>query len=103
MKLSPFFSSIARMIRELDDLGVDGLVLFNWFYQPDLDLENLQVVPGVVLSTSNDLRLPLRWIAILYGTVKASLAGTSGVHTAMDALKMIAAPVRALLRCAPRC
>ena len=100
MKLSPFFSSVARMTRELDDEGVDGLVLFNRFYQPDLDLENLEVTPGVVLSTSNDLRLPLRWIAILYGNVKASLAGTTGVHTAMDALKMIAAGADVAQMCA---
>ncbi len=79
------------MAKELDDDGADALVLFNRFYQPDLDLEKLEVVPGVVLSSSADLRLPLRWIAILYGRVKASLAGTTGVHTAMDALKMVAA------------
>ncbi len=91
VKLHPFFSSLARMAKELDDDGADALVLFNRFYQPDLDLEKLEVVPGVVLSSSADLRLPLRWIAILYGRVKASLAGTTGVHTAMDALKMVAA------------
>ncbi len=100
VKLSPFFSSIARMAKELDDEGADALVLFNRFYQPDLDLENLEVTPGVVLSTSNDLRLPLRWIAILYGKVKAGLAGTTGVHTAMDALKMIAAGADVVQMCA---
>jgi dihydroorotate dehydrogenase (fumarate) len=91
MKLSPFFTSMARCANELDQDGVDALVLFNRFYQPDLDLENLTVVPGVTLSNSNDLRLPLRWIAILYGKIKASLAGTTGVHTAIDSLKLIAA------------
>ncbi|MDZ7370832.1 MAG: dihydroorotate dehydrogenase-like protein [candidate division KSB1 bacterium] len=100
VKLHPFFSSLARMAKELDDDGADGLVLFNRFYQPDLDLENLEVVPGVVLSTSADLRLPLRWIAILYGKVKASLAGTTGVHTAMDALKMVAAGADVVQVCA---
>ena len=91
MKLSPYFTSMARMAKELDQQGADALVLFNRFYQPDLDLENLVVKPGVTLSNSNDLRLPLRWIAILYGKIKASLAGSSGVHTAQDALKLIAA------------
>jgi dihydroorotate dehydrogenase (fumarate) len=62
-------------------------VLFNRFYQPDLDLENLEVIPNLILSTSNELRLPLRWIAILYGQIKADLALTSGIHTAEDVLK----------------
>jgi dihydroorotate dehydrogenase (fumarate) len=100
VKLSPFFSSTARMAKELDEDGADALVLFNRFYQPDLDLENLEVVPGVTLSTSNDLRLPLRWLAILHGKVNASLAGTTGVHTAMDALKMIAAGADVAQMCA---
>ncbi|HQG47420.1 MAG TPA: dihydroorotate dehydrogenase-like protein, partial [bacterium] len=67
------------------------LVLFNRFYQPDLDLEALEVKPGITLSTPADLRLPLRWIAILYGRIKASMAGSSGVYTAADALKLIMA------------
>lgn len=100
IKLSPFFSSMARIAAELDEDGADGLVLFNRFYQPDIDLDKLEVIPGVVLSTSNDLRLPLRWIAILYGHVKASLAGTSGIHTAKDALKMIAAGADIAQMCA---
>jgi len=100
IKLSPFFSSTARMARELDDDGADALVLFNRFYQPDLDLDNLEVKPGVVLSTSNDLRLPLRWIAILYGKIKGNLAGTTGVHTAMDALKLVAAGADVAQMCA---
>lgn len=100
IKLSPFFSSMARMAKELDDDGADALVLFNRFYQPDLDLEKLEVIPGVVLSSSADLRLPLRWIAILYGKVKASLAGTTGVHTAMDALKLVAAGADVTNMCA---
>jgi len=91
MKLSPFFSATAAMAKRLDDAGADALVLFNRFYQPDLDLEALEVKPGVVLSSPEDLRLPLRWIAILFGRIKASMAGTSGVHTATDALKLIMA------------
>ena len=89
MKLSPFFSSINAMAKKLDAAGADALVLFNRFYQPDIDLETLDVKPGVVLSNSNDLRLPLRWIAILHGRIKASLAGTTGVHTATDVVKLI--------------
>ncbi len=89
MKLSPFFSSMAHMAKRLDTAGANGLVLFNRFYQPDIDLETLDVVPSVVLSTPMAMRLPLRWIAILYGRVKASLAATSGIHTAQDVIKMI--------------
>jgi len=88
MKLSPYFSSLAGFTKKLDDAGVDGLLLFNRFYQPDIDLENLEVVPNVILSTPQSMRLPLRWIAILYGKVKADLAATSGIHTAEDVIKM---------------
>ncbi|HEY7543403.1 MAG TPA: dihydroorotate dehydrogenase-like protein [Blastocatellia bacterium] len=87
VKLSPYFSSMPNMARKLADAGADALVLFNRFYQPDLDLETLEVVPRLVLSTSNELRLPLSWVAILYGRVGADLAITSGVHTFEDALK----------------
>jgi len=89
MKLSPFFSSMASMAQRLDKAGVDGLVLFNRFYQPDIDLEALEVVPNLVLSTPHAMRLPLRWIAILHGHVKASLAGASGVASAEDVIKMM--------------
>lgn len=89
MKLSPFFSSMANMAKRLDVAGANGLVLFNRFYQPDIDLETLDVVPGVVLSTPMAMRLPLRWIGILYGKIKASLAATSGIHTAQDVIKMV--------------
>jgi dihydroorotate dehydrogenase (fumarate) len=89
MKLSPFISSFSNFARRLDLAGVDGLVLFNRFYQPDIDLEELEVNPGVVLSHSHDLRLPLRWIAILKGNIKANLAATTGVHTAEDAIKLL--------------
>jgi len=87
IKLSPFFSSMANMAKRLDDEGANGLVLFNRFYQPDLDLEKLEVAPRLVLSDSNELRLPLRWVAILYGRLLADLAITTGVHTGEDVLK----------------
>ncbi len=91
MKLNPYFSATANMARRLVDAGADGLVLFNRFYQPDLDLENLEVTPNLKLSTSTELRLPMRWIAILYGRVNTSLALTTGVHTVKDVLKSVAA------------
>jgi dihydroorotate dehydrogenase (fumarate) len=87
VKLSPFFSSIANMASRLTDHGADGLVLFNRFYQPDFDLENLEVAPRLVLSNSNELRLPLRWVAILYGRLDVDLAITSGIHTSQDVIK----------------
>jgi dihydroorotate dehydrogenase (fumarate) len=91
VKLAPFFTALPNFAKRLVEAGADGLVLFNRFYQPDLDLENLEVVPNLVLSNSDELRLPLRWIAILYGKVKADLALTSGVHTPEDAIKAIMA------------
>ncbi len=87
VKLSPFFSSIANMANRFANHGADGLVLFNRFYQPDFDLEKLEVVPRLVLSNSNELRLPLRWVAILYGQLTADLAITSGIHTSHDVIK----------------
>jgi len=94
IKLSPFFSSIANMASCLSEQGADGLVLFNRFYQPDFDLENLEVAPRLVLSNSNELRLPLRWVAILYGRVNADLAITSGIHTSQDVIKGLMAGAR---------
>lgn len=91
MKLSPYFSAFANLARRLDEAGADALVLFNRFYQPDIDLETLEVVPNLELSHSYEIRLPLRWIAILYGKIRASLAATSGVHTAEDVLKLVMA------------
>lgn len=91
VKMHPFFSSTANMAAQLNNAGADGLVLFNRFYQPDIDLEKLDVVPNVILSTPMAMRLPLRWIAILYGKVKADLAATSGIYTEEDVLKMIMA------------
>jgi len=87
VKLSPFFTAIPNIAQRLVEAGAKGLVLFNRFYQPDLDLETMEVTPNLVLSTSNELRLPLRWIAILYGHINADLALTSGIHTAEDVIK----------------
>lgn len=100
VKLSPFFSSFANMARRLDDAGANGMVLFNRFYQPDIDLETLEVLPNVLLSTPQARRLPLRWIAMLYGHVKADLAATSGIHTAQDSLKMLMAGAKITMLCA---
>jgi dihydroorotate dehydrogenase (fumarate) len=91
VKLAPFFTALPNFAQRLVEVGADGLVLFNRFYQPDLDLENLEVVPNLVLSNSDELRLPLRWIAILYGKIKADFALTSGVHTPEDAIKALMA------------
>lgn len=91
VKLSPFFTSMSNMAKKLDEAGADALVLFNRFYQPDFDLEKLEVVPNLVLSTNWEMRLPLRWIAILYGQIKANLALTSGVHSSEDVIKAVMA------------
>lgn len=91
VKLSPFFTAIPNFAASLVKNGAKGLVLFNRFYQPDIDIENLEVVPRLVLSTSEENRLPLRWIAILYGKIKADFALTSGIHNAEDVLKSIMA------------
>jgi dihydroorotate dehydrogenase (fumarate) len=89
VKLSPFFSNFANMAKRFDEAGANGLVLFNRFYQPDIELESLEVKPNILLSTPMAMRLPLRWIALLHGKIKASLAATSGIHRASDALKML--------------
>jgi dihydroorotate dehydrogenase (fumarate) len=99
VKLSPFFSNLANMARRLDEAGADGLVLFNRFYQPDIDLDNLMVRPNVILSTPQALRLPLRWIAILFGRIRADLAATSGIHTAQDVIKMLMAGANVTMLC----
>ena len=100
MKISPFFTSLGSMAKRFDDAKADALVLFNRFYQPDIDLDNLEVVPNLILSTSESMRLPMRWIAILKGHVNASLAGTSGIHTAKDVLKMVMAGADITMLCA---
>ena len=89
VKVGPYFSSMANMARRLADAGADGLVLFNRFYQPDIDLDTLTVGPNLILSSSKELRLVLRWMAILHGRVDVSLAATTGVHTAEDVVKLI--------------
>jgi len=89
VKLSPFFSNFANMAKRLDDAGADGLVLFNRFYQPDIDLENLELTPNVLLSTPQAMRLPLTWIGILHGRIQASLAATGGIHEAEDVIKLL--------------
>jgi dihydroorotate dehydrogenase (fumarate) len=91
VKIGPHFTSLAHLAPRIVAAGADGLVLFNRFYQPDLDLETLEVVPRITLSHSDELRLPLRWIAILHGRIGASLAASSGVHTAPDVLKSLLA------------
>lgn len=97
LKLSPFVTALPNLAQRFTEAGANGLVLFNRFYQPDFDLEALEVVPSLKLSSSDDLRLPLRWIAILYGRVAADLALTGGVHTAQDALKAIMAGAKAAM------
>ncbi len=91
VKMHPFFSSTSFMASELSKAGADGLVMFNRFYQPDIDLEKLEVVPNVILSTPMAMRLPLRWIAMMYGRINADLAATSGIYSAEDVLKMVMA------------
>ena len=91
VKLGPYFSSMANMARKLDATGVDGMVLFNRFYQPDYDLEALEVVPNLILSNSHELLLRLHWVAVLYGSVKADMALTGGVHCATDVVKSMMA------------
>ena len=107
VKLGPFFSAIPNMARRLDAAGADALVLFNRFYQPDFDLEALEVVPDLALSNSSELLMRLHWVAVLFGNVKADMAITGGVHTAEDVVKSMMAGARvamttsALLRNGP--
>jgi dihydroorotate dehydrogenase (fumarate) len=99
IKLSPFFSNLSNMAHRLDEAGADALVLFNRFYQPDIDLEELEIRPNVLLSTPQALRLPLTWIGILHGRVKASLAATGGVHAAEDAVKLLMVGANVTMMC----
>jgi len=89
VKLSPFFTNFANLAKRLVEAEADGLVLFNRFYQPDIDLESLEVTPNVLFSTPMAMRLPLRWVAILHGRIHASIAATSGIHRASDVVKML--------------
>jgi dihydroorotate dehydrogenase (fumarate) len=99
VKLGPYFSSFANMSASLDALNVDGLVLFNRFYQPDIDLEKMEVAPNLTLSTPADMRLPLHWIGILYGKIRANLAATSGVYQAQDVIKLVMAGADVTMLC----
>ena len=99
VKLSPYFSSFANMAASLDALNVDGIVLFNRFYQPDIDLEKMEVAPNLTLSTPADMRLPLHWIGILYGKIRANLAATSGIYQAQDVIKLVMAGADVTMLC----
>ncbi len=99
VKLSPFFTNFANMAKRLDQYGANGLVLFNRFYQPDIDLESLEIRPNILLSTPMAMRVPLRWIAMLYGKVRANLAATSGIHRASDVLKVLMAGADVAMLC----
>ena len=99
VKLSPYFSSFANMAASLDALDVNGLVLFNRFYQPDIDLEKMEVAPNLTLSTPADMRLPLHWIGILYGRIRANLAATSGIYQAHDVIKLVMAGADVTMLC----
>jgi dihydroorotate dehydrogenase (fumarate) len=91
VKISPFFTAMANMAKQLDEAGADGLVLFNRFYQPDIDIDALEIVPSLTLSQSQELPLRLHWVAILHGLVSANLAVTGGVHSGRDVLKAMMA------------
>jgi len=97
VKLSPFFSAIGSMAKALDDAGADALVLFNRFYQPDFDLDKLEVAPNLNLSTPDEIRLPLLWIAVLHGRLRASLGATRGVHTPVEVVKYLMAGADAVM------
>jgi dihydroorotate dehydrogenase (fumarate) len=99
VKLSPFFTNFANMAKRLDKAGANGLVLFNRFYQPDIDLETLEVKPNILLSTPMAMRVPLRWIALLHGKLQANIAATSGIHRASDVLKMLMAGADVTMLC----
>lgn len=99
VKLSPYFSNFTNMAECFDTLGADALVLFNRFYQPDIDLDKMAVVPNLTLSTPTDLRLPLHWIGILFGKIRPNLAATSGMYQANDVLKMVMAGADVTMLC----
>jgi dihydroorotate dehydrogenase (fumarate) len=99
VKLSPYFSNFANMAASFDALGVDALVLFNRFYQPDIDLEKMEVTPNLTLSVPTDMRLALHWIGILFGRVRANLAATSGIFQATDVIKMVMAGADVTMLC----
>ena len=99
VKLSPYFSNFANMAHRFDALGADALVLFNRFYQPDVDLVKMEVTPNLTLSVPADMRLALHWIGILYGKIRANLAATSGIYQAYDVIKMVMAGADVTMLC----
>ncbi|MFN3306439.1 MAG: dihydroorotate dehydrogenase-like protein [Candidatus Kapaibacteriota bacterium] len=99
VKLSPFFSNFANFAKKVEQVGANALVLFNRFYQPDIDLENLIVRPSIHLSTSHANRLPMRWIAILKNKVNLDFAATSGIHTSDDVIKMLLVGANVTMLC----
>src|SRR6266496_1135829 len=99
VKLSPYFSNFANVAERFDALGADALVLFNRFYQPDIDLEKMEVTPNLTLSVPADMRLAMHWIGILYGKIRANLAATSGIYQAHDVIKMVLAGADVTMLC----
>ena len=99
VKISPYFSSMAYTAQQFVNAGADALVLFNRFYQPDINLETMEVTPNIMLSTAYSMRLPLRWIAILFGRIETEFAATSGIHTAEDVLKMLMVGANVTMMC----
>lgn len=99
VKLSPYFSNFANMAASFDAVGADALVLFNRFYQPDIDLEKMEVAPNLTLSVPADMRLALHWIGILFGRIRANLAATSGIYQATDVIKMVMAGADVTMLC----
>lgn len=99
LKLSPFFTNMAYMAKRFDEVGADAIVLFNRFYQPDINLNELEVHPSIDLSNSHDIKIPMRWIAILKDRIKADLAATSGVHTGEDVIKYLMVGANAVMMC----
>jgi len=99
LKLSPYFSNFSNVAKLFDEAGANALVLFNRFYQPDIDLDEFEVTPNLILSQSNAMRLPMRWIAILKDNIKADLAATSGIHTGTDVIKMMMVGANVAMLC----
>ncbi len=99
LKLSPYFSNFSNVAKRFDAAGANALVLFNRFYQPDIDLDEFEVTPNLILSQSNAMRLPMRWIAILKDNIKADLAATSGIHTGTDVIKMMMVGANVAMLC----
>ena len=99
VKIAPFFSNLANMAKRLDAVGADGLVLFNRFYQPDINLSEMEITPNVLLSTAQALRLPLTWVGILYGRIRASLAATGGIHEPEDIIKLLMVGANVTMLC----